>query len=397
MEIGWIDFSKEDRNKVFNVLDLLGEKGVLDELGISSIRDSYSDLFFPGTSTIQTRAKYFLIVPYALKDLDYSNSTNPKKLIKEFNKKEEKCAHIFYENNPEEAGIIGINAIQKNSWVKRPPSNIYLAGLRKFKIFNYNLSLKQHINAVCSQKQEKNNTISLGNSGDRSESNHDDKNAGVNSFSRLLNIPTYYRNWLDDLEMNLTYDEGQFLKNQIISNCSESMFACILKNNLREVLEYNSFQELEPIIFKFPKQIQEDYFKAINFSEFIYALRVIYNLMVSNYENKKAIEQFDVIKDNLGEISEININEIMFSLKVNNPKLKIFLNESKELMQNNDIESLKDVLLIREILLKGINRSKLSHPGEYDINQWFVGERLDYRFGNAKIILNDIFKSEDSD
>jgi hypothetical protein len=29
-------------------------------LGIASIRDRFSDILFPGTSTIQTRAKYFL-------------------------------------------------------------------------------------------------------------------------------------------------------------------------------------------------------------------------------------------------------------------------------------------------------------------------------------------------
>ena len=51
MELGWIDFSKTERSKILSVLDLLGEKGVLDELGISQIRDGYSDLFFPGTST----------------------------------------------------------------------------------------------------------------------------------------------------------------------------------------------------------------------------------------------------------------------------------------------------------------------------------------------------------
>ena len=59
MAFGWIDFSKTERSKILSVLDLLGEKGVLDEMGISQIRDAYSDLFFPGTSTIQTRAKYY--------------------------------------------------------------------------------------------------------------------------------------------------------------------------------------------------------------------------------------------------------------------------------------------------------------------------------------------------
>ena len=73
MELGWIDFSKTERSKILSVLDLLGEKGVLDELGVSPIRDAYSNLFFPGTSTIQTRAKYFFIVPYAFRDLEFNN------------------------------------------------------------------------------------------------------------------------------------------------------------------------------------------------------------------------------------------------------------------------------------------------------------------------------------
>lgn len=75
MPLGWIDFSKSERNKVLSVLDLLSEPGTLDELGIAPIRDGFANLFFPGTSTIQTRAKYFFIVPYALKDLEHSSNS----------------------------------------------------------------------------------------------------------------------------------------------------------------------------------------------------------------------------------------------------------------------------------------------------------------------------------
>lgn len=183
MEIGWIDFSKDDRNKVLNVLDLLSEKGVLDELGIGSIRDAYSDLFFPGTSTVQRRAKYFLIVPYALKDLDYVNSNKYNKLFKDFNEKEKRCAQIFYENNPNEKGIIGITKIHSADWIQRAPSNIYLAGMKKYKILNYNFSIKQIIERIAIQKQEKRNIINLGNSNDEDDSISDDKDAGVNQFS----------------------------------------------------------------------------------------------------------------------------------------------------------------------------------------------------------------------
>ena len=68
MQLGWIDFSKEDRQKALDVINLLSEKGAVDELGIGIVRDGFANYFFPGTSTIQTRAKYFLIVPYVLKE-----------------------------------------------------------------------------------------------------------------------------------------------------------------------------------------------------------------------------------------------------------------------------------------------------------------------------------------
>ena len=47
--IGWVDFSSEHRDRVRSVLDLLGGSSVLDELGIGSIRDSFSDLLFPAS------------------------------------------------------------------------------------------------------------------------------------------------------------------------------------------------------------------------------------------------------------------------------------------------------------------------------------------------------------
>src|SRR5271165_5378589 len=68
--LGWIDFSSEHRDRVKTVLDLLATPGVVDELGIGIIRDAFSDMFFPGITTIQTRAKYFIVIPRILKDYE---------------------------------------------------------------------------------------------------------------------------------------------------------------------------------------------------------------------------------------------------------------------------------------------------------------------------------------
>ncbi|ALT69004.1 DUF6361 family protein [Methanobrevibacter millerae] len=390
MEIGWIDFSKDERSKILSVLDLLGEKGVLDELGISQIRDAYSDLFFPGTSTIQTRAKYFFIVPYALRDLEFNNQYDFFKLKKTFDKTEKECAHIFLENNPDEVGVIGSRSIHGGSWVSRTPASIYWVGLRKYGFFKGKMSIDQYIKFIAIQKQNTLGAVKLGNSSDEA---HDDKNAGDVQKIHLFNIPSYKRDWIDDLDINLTFEEGQFLKNQIIETCPDSLMAYVLKYDIHEFLDISSFSDLQAIIYMFPDEIKNNYNNANSFSEFCFALRVVYNLIVSENKNEEAIREFDNL--NLYEISNIDIDGIMTSLGVFNPYLRIFLKNSCEAMKNEDFEELKNIIQNREIFLKGVNRSKTAHPGEYDTNEWFAGKRLDYRFSIAKDIIADIYQSEE--
>ena len=125
MPLGWIDFSKTERSKVLTVLDMLTEKGTLDELGIAPIRDGFSNLFFPGTSTIQTRAKYFFVVPYACKDLEKGEEDNPTRLMISLDAMERKCAEQFLSNNYDEAGVVGKRSLASGNWVKRTPCLLY--------------------------------------------------------------------------------------------------------------------------------------------------------------------------------------------------------------------------------------------------------------------------------
>ena len=62
--LAWIDFDQTDRDRARRIMDLFGVEDSRDELGLGSIRDALSDLMFPGTSTIQTRLRYMLFVPW---------------------------------------------------------------------------------------------------------------------------------------------------------------------------------------------------------------------------------------------------------------------------------------------------------------------------------------------
>src|SRR5579863_8105027 len=60
----WLDHSEEQRRQMLDILDLFREKGTVDELGLGAIRDAFADMLFPGTGALQTRARYFLFVPW---------------------------------------------------------------------------------------------------------------------------------------------------------------------------------------------------------------------------------------------------------------------------------------------------------------------------------------------
>ena len=276
MPLGWIDFSKSERNNVLSVLALLSEAGTLDELGIAPVRDGFANLFFPGTSTIQTRAKYFMIVPYALKDLEYSSELNPNKMLRAFDEVERKCGEILVTGEDRD-GIIGNRSLSQNRWVKRTPADIYWAGLRNYGIFTGGtLSLSEYVRAMCALKNQKTTLTKLGNRNDTAEEgDRDDKDAGDLFHMQFWKLPTYSDRWIDDLNIKLTKDEGSFLKSQIISSFPNSMLAFILRNDLSEIFECKSFQNMTALIKIFPEQIQQDYALAYDFSGFLFVLRTV--------------------------------------------------------------------------------------------------------------------------
>ena len=396
MPLGWIDFSKSERNKILSVLDRLSEKDTLDELGIAPIRDGFANIFFPGTSTIQTRAKYFLIIPYALKDLEHSDETNPNKILREFDDIEMTCAQKLLDNGSDSERIIGSRSLNQGKWVKRTPADIYWAGLRNYGIFTGGtLSLTEYIRAFCALKKQKASLKSLGSRNDYTEeSERDDKDAGGLFKKQFWNILDYSQNWMDDLDIKLTSSEGEFLKQQIIQSFPESMMAFILKNNMTELLESDDFSSLDSLIHLFPAEIQKDYTLARNFSDFIYVVRTKYNIIVSNGENKKANIEWASMRDNLKDYSDVDLEAIFVRLQLfNNPNLCDFLRNEKTFILNNDLEGMKTEIKKRERYLKD-NRARTMHPGEFDTDIWYGGGTLGYRYSNAKIIMHDIFESE---
>jgi hypothetical protein len=62
--LGWVDYDESYEAAARNAVASLRGRDAREELGTGGLRDTLSDLFFPGTSTIQRRLRYFLFVSW---------------------------------------------------------------------------------------------------------------------------------------------------------------------------------------------------------------------------------------------------------------------------------------------------------------------------------------------
>lgn len=126
----WLDNSEHDRRRALEVIDLFSMPGTLDELGIGTIRDALADHLFPGTSTIQTRASYFLFIPWIYRKLE-AKAVGSATIAEKARDREIRLASILTKAETEASGVIGSEAGKK---LKRLPSAVYWGGMRTWGI-----------------------------------------------------------------------------------------------------------------------------------------------------------------------------------------------------------------------------------------------------------------------
>lgn len=131
--VSWVAFSEGERKRTLDILSAFSESGTLDELGIGRVRDAFSDLLFPGTSTIQTRARYFLIIPWIYRNLEgQSPAANASARARQY---EIKLIDLFRRQmavgEGDTRGVIGGTA---GADLVQLPSQIYWQGLSRWGI-----------------------------------------------------------------------------------------------------------------------------------------------------------------------------------------------------------------------------------------------------------------------
>jgi hypothetical protein len=391
MQIGWIDFSKKDRDKVFAVLDALTEPGAVDELGIGAIRDGFADIFFPGTSTVQTRAKYLVLIPYIMKNaMKGAYGTDAESILDGIDKEEKNCAVKMIQGGGREESILGWRTINAGRWLVRTPSLIYWSGLKALEIINDVKSIKSYAHFIADSLKKKDNKQLLKRK-ETEDDDGDDIDATTNAYLRLFaeGLP-YTGDWLEKLDINLSPVEAAFLEQRILRAKPRSLLAYLVKKN-NGAYGAETFSALYEVLKDkedLSEEMKETMSLAVEFNRFMRIGFAAFNLALESGGVDYANEIIDEARPNFAEIATIDLDKIFGLLHIGDFALKSFLRTVRDRISEGDIEGLKECVVARERKLKG-TRAKINKAGSFD--KWVGLDILDYRLKrNASRILEDI-------
>jgi hypothetical protein len=264
----WLDYSESDRRKMLDVIALFREKDTRDELGVGSVRDAFADTFFPGTSTIQTRARYFLFVPWMYRLLEQRKvrSADVARVARQL---EIELIGGLLTGGEVRQGVIGERA---RAALQRLPSNVYWLGLGMwgFRFFpgshdQYHRSLDRFYAASHGRRSAR--TV---------EDDALDDPVSPNWHPGLPPIPAGFPN---NVTFALTPDEAEYLAERIKISVPNSLLSYLIDvgydvPSVRFVWEH-------PSLADFPAGHRDRIIHARNFSVAIHGSALLYNLMLA--------------------------------------------------------------------------------------------------------------------
>lgn len=405
----WVDFDSDQKKKMAEVIRFFSEQGVRDELGFGTVRDVIADKLFPGTSTIQTRAKYFLFVPYIFLKLQDEASKSEKlrnspERMQAFVEEEEQKLRNHLVTLEDSSGTFG----KRNEKLERYPNEVYWAGLKKWGVFKDEAGRSSYYEELGDRIQlfkdwEKKNKD---DENDYSKRPNNFWNAEVEKLFRDSKVKE-----INSFELHPK--EAAFLRSQINECCNGTLLNSILTNEI-QIGEVETLWDLKV------RKVINDQFKDIlyhskNFSllvcgavraYFYYCATKLESSLVKDYEEffeewfvevKKneyvewKVEDFFSYLRTLDEKANVHITQVFSS------QFKKEFDKATTFKEMLDSDSLFNLIRKREMDLKKIKRARLSN--EEPLKRWgnalngvaFKAYGPDFRWGQSKRIILDIF------
>lgn len=271
----WLAFSDADRRRAQDALSLLRDRDTRDELGLGGVRDAFSELLFPGTSTIQTRAGYFLFVPWIYRALEQQTVQNARARAQ---RAEQQLIPILSASDDPE-GTIGLRA---GPDVRRLPSSVYWQGLQKWGIRRAALSIDRYhawLEHPLRRRRERD----------------DDGLAVEDSLESAWDpqLPPAPSDFPASASFALRADDARYLRDRILIDHPNTMLAALV-DRADPAIEVGAPWN-HPIVRSLPASVKELLDHAELFALVSHGAALLYNLYVAERaESAESIDRFRI-------------------------------------------------------------------------------------------------------
>ena len=382
----WIDHDPAAQERGLRILSLFHEKDSREELGLGAIRDSFADMLFPGTSTIQTRLRYMLFVPWVYTELE-RKCVLPPAFAEKARQMETALIDPLLASS-DHSGVFG-KVVGRS--VKRLPSSVYWNSLGVWGIRRVDCSQDEyhkHVDEVYRRR----NTSSGG----------EERNDGFSVWHpRLPEPPEGFPDRIENLGFGLEADEASFLLDRLLESHEESLLTRLAR-------------DCEPVHCEFPwehpdgDKFSSGHKELLDYAEFfsviMHGAALLYNLMLAELSERKELEDehrgnLDRWKASLQNCRHVGLPlDGLWELTTGTghtitPRAKSFVSAWHRRALISDVTDDRESRMLisnRERSLKGV-RSRFTNRKALERWSGYAGvRRMEYRWGNVKILLSDL-------
>lgn len=267
--LAWIDFDEAERQRAQRIMALFQERETRDELGLGGIRDSIADHLFPGTSTIQTRLRYMLFIPWLFQMLEGSSGGSDQ-LAAEGRALENRLANALKAGG-EANGIIGRDA---GADLQRLPSSVYWAGLGTWGIRLFPGSTDSLFSSMRHLQRRR----------PRVRESEDAASEAQALQIWTPSLPSPPKDILDAAHFRLTLDEAQFIIDRLVAQQPRSLLAFLARTGSGAANCDNIWEH--PHLADFPDDARSLVGHGKMFSNVMHGASLVYNLLLSELREK---------------------------------------------------------------------------------------------------------------
>ncbi|MDI3331908.1 MAG: DUF6361 family protein [Micrococcus sp.] len=405
---GWLAIDPEQRRRMMEAVDQFRDETTLDDLGFGAIRDAFSYTLFPGVSSIQTRLRYVLFLPWLLQEASHRDTVG--RMQTQLREHEFQLIEAL-KRGGESLGIIGRDA---GRTLQRLPSEIYWGAIGRWRIVEPGFTTRRYFEREVLRREELKATPRA-----------DDPDAPVRLAPTGLDpcLPVPPENLLHETSFALRPEDAHYLRETITRTTAGSLLAHLVTHRPEDWTDASTqpADVAHPAIRQgLPSDLAALVDRAHRFALYAQGANLLYNLLLAKATNKqdqqgtpltafytdRVGEWFDEVQT--VEPLQVQDRELIWQTVMETGRrlshtTKDFMYTWADAVDSADAAEdlttsgeLRDMIVAREREKKG-PRARLTPGNQRALDAWSGASgtsRFDYLWSNARRHLQDLYDAE---